>query len=55
MGIAFAVLILSYLQLFIVGVLFVVLIGLGYEMNQKLDHESLHTSGFSGADRQRGS
>lgn len=39
MGIAFAGLILSYLQLFIVGVLFVVLIGLGYEMNQKLDHD----------------
>jgi len=39
MGIAFAGLILSYLQLLIVGVLFVALIGLGYEMNQKLDHD----------------
>lgn len=39
MGIAFAGLILSYLQLVVVGLLFVVLIGLGYEMNQKLGHD----------------
>jgi hypothetical protein len=38
-ALAFAGLISSYLQLLIVGVLFVVLIGLGYEMNQKFDHD----------------
>ena len=38
-GIAFAGLILSYLQLLVVGVIFVIAVCLGYELNQKLDHD----------------
>jgi Domain of unknown function (DUF4190) len=39
MGIAYAGLILSYLQLIVAALLFVVLIGRGYEMNQKLGND----------------